>query len=244
MSKKLIIIIGLSAVTAYVVFAIATFSSKPDKQICNNLEIVVSDSARLHFVTPTGIRKLLTGQKLNPVGMNMHDIPADKIEKFLKDQSRLKHVVCYKTPSGGFHIKITQREPILRVIMNNGKSYYVDSDGVIMPDSENFTAYVPVATGAISEEMAKGDLYDFALFLRRDPFWNAQIEQIYVGHNENVEIIPRVGNQVIVLGKLDNYEYKLKKLFALYKNGFSRTGWNCYHKIDLRFENQVFCSRK
>ena len=243
MKKKLIILIGLSAVMAYVIFVVVTFSFKSDKQICNNLEIVVSDSARLHFVTPMEIRKLLTSQKLNPVGMNMQDVPTSKIEKFLKEQSRIKHVVCYKTPSGGFHVKITQREPILRV-MNSGKSYYVDCDGVIMPDSDNFTAYVPIATGVISEELAKGALYDFALFLRRDHFWNAQIEQIYVDSNENIEIIPRVGNQVIMLGRLDNYEFKLKKLFALYKNGFSRTGWNCYNKIDLRFENQVVCTRK
>ena len=243
MKQKLIILIGLSAAVIYFIFTVSTFSFKSDKQICNDLEIVVSDSARLHFVTSMEIRKLLTGKKLNPVGMNMLDVPVDKIEKFLKDQACVKHAVCYKTPSGGFHIKITQREPILR-IMNSGKSYYVDSDGVIMPESDNFTAYVPVATGAINEEIAKGALYDFALFLRRDRFWNAQIEQIYIDYNENVEIIPRVGNQIIVLGKLDNYEFKLKKLFALYKNGFSRTGWNCYHKIDLRFENQVVCTRK
>ena len=243
MTRKLIILIGLSAVTAYIVFAVSTFSFKPDRQICNNLEIVVKDSARLHFVTPVEMRKLLTSQKLNPIGMNMQDIPAGEIENFLKNQSRIKHVVCYKTPSGGFHIEITQREPILR-IMNSGKNYYVDSEGVIMPGSDNFTAYVPIATGAVSEEMAKGALFDFALFLRRDQFWNAQIEQIYIGSNENVELIPRVGNQIIVLGKLDNYEFKLKKLSALYKNAFSRTGWNCYRKIDLRFENQVVCTRK
>ena len=243
MNRRLIILIALSAVAIYIVFAVSTFSFKSDKQICNNMEVVVGDSARLHFVTSKEIRKLLTSNGLNPVGMNMSDIPASKIEKTLKSQSRIKHVVCYKTPAGGFHIEITQREPILR-IMNNRNNYYVDSEGVIMPDSENFTAYVPVATGAIDEALAKGALYDFALYLKRDAFWNAQIEQIYIDYNENVELIPRVGNQIIILGKLDNYEYKLKKLLALYKNGFSRTGWNCYRKIDLRFDNQVVCTRK
>jgi len=244
MNRKLIILIGLSALAIYIVFAVATFAFKSDTQICNNLEIVVKDSTRLNFITPKEMRQLLTSNGLNPVGMNMSDVPADKIEAMLKNQSRIKQVVCYKTPSGAFHIELTQREPVLRVMLNNGKSYYVDCDGVIIPDSDNFTAYVPVATGAVSEKLAKGALYDFALFLRRDKFWNAQIEQIYVGTDENVEIIPRVGNQIILLGKLDNYEYKLKKLFALYKNGFSRTGWNCYRQIDLRFENQVVCTKK
>ena len=243
MNRRLIIIIGLSALAIYIVFAVVTFSFKSDTQICNSLEVVVKDSARLNFVTPKEIRRLLTSNELNPVGMNMRDIPAIKIEKVLKNESRIKHVVSYKTPAGGFHIEVTQREPILRV-MSNRKNYYVDSEGIIIPDSDNFTAYVPIATGAVNEKMAKSVLYDFALYLKRDAFWNAQIEQIYIDYNENVELIPRVGNQIIVLGKLDNYEYKLKKLLALYKNGFSRTGWNCYRKIDLRFENQVVCTRK
>jgi len=129
-------------------------------------------------------------------------------------------------------------------VMNNGRSYYVDREGEIMPVSPNFTAYVPIVTGAVNEEFAKGPLYDFALFLRRNDFWNAQIEQIHVDYSEEIELIPRVGNQIILLGKLDDYQYKLDKLFALYKNGFRQTGWNCYQRINLKYDNQVVCTKK
>ena len=161
----------------------------------------------------------------------------------MKKQPRIKNVECYKTPSGAVCIEITQREPILRV-MNNGQGYYIDREGEIMPVSPSFTTYVPVATGAVDETLAKGALYDFALFLRKNAFWNAQIEQIYVDYNEDIELIPRVGNHVILLGKLDNYEFKLNKLLSLYKNGFSRTGWNCYRQINLKYDDQVVCTKK
>jgi len=243
MRKKIYISIGIIAVLGYVVFAISAFSYKSDKQVCKKVDVLIKDSARLRFITKKEIIFCLEDKNLNPVGLNMQTIQTGKIEKILKKQPRIKNVECYKTPSGIICIEITQREPILRV-MNSGRSYYVDREGEIMPVSSNFTAYVPIVTGAVNEAFAKGPLYDFALFLRRNAFWNAQIEQIYVDYDEEIELIPRVGNQVILLGKLDNYEYKLNKLLSLYKNGFNRTGWNCYRQINLKYDNQVVCTKK
>ncbi len=85
---------------------------------------------------------------------------------------------------------IYQREPVLRVISDVNGSYYVDDDRQIMPVSVNFAVYVPVATGAIDEEFAQNDLYDFAMFLNANRYWNAWIDQIVVRQNGDVELIP------------------------------------------------------
>ena len=243
MQKKIYISLGIIAILGYLVFAISAFSYKSDKQTCKGVEVVIRDSAQLRFITKKEIILCLEQKELNPIGKNMQSVQTEQIERLLKSQPRIKNAESYKTPSGVVYIEITQREPILRV-MNSGRSYYVDREGEIMPISSNFTAYVPIVTGAVNEEFAKGPLYDFALYLRRNDFWNAQIEQIHVDYSEEIELIPRVGNQIILLGKLDNYEYKLNKLFSLYKNGFKQTGWNCYRQINLKYDNQVVCTKK
>ncbi|MDR1729478.1 MAG: cell division protein FtsQ/DivIB [Prevotellaceae bacterium] len=243
MKRKTYILLGVIAILGYLVFAVSAFSYKSDKQACNNVVVVIKDSAQLRFISKKEIMLYLAQKELNPIGKNMQTVQTEGIEKLLKRQPRIKNAECYKTPSGTVYIEITQREPILRV-MNSGRSYYVDREGEIMPVSSSFAAYVPIVTGAVNEEFAKGPLYDFALYLRRNAFWNAQIEQIHVDYSEEVELIPRVGNQIILLGKLDNYEYKLNKLFSLYKNGFSLTGWNCYRQINLKYDNQVICTKK
>ncbi len=243
MQKKLYISLGAAAILGYLIFALSAFSHKPDKQTCKGVRVLIKDSTELRFITKKEIVLCLEQGEVNPVGKNMQSVQTEAIEKLLKKQPRIKNAECYKTPSGIVYIEITQREPILRV-MNSGRSYYVDREGEIMPVSNNFAAYVPIVTGLVDEKLAKGALYDFALYLRRDEFWNAQIEQIHVDSRSEVELIPRVGNQVILLGKLDNYEYKLNKLFSLYKNGFSKTGWNCYEHINLKYDNQVVCTKK
>lgn len=240
--KKWFKISVLCAIFGYLIFSIFVFTYKSKNQVCKAVLVEISDTT-LRFISKRNVIDAIENSGLNPVGATMRDVQTDKIEKMLEKQPRIKQAECYKTPDAKIKIVVKQREPILRV-MNNGKGYYIDGDGKIMPTSLGFTAYVPVASGAISEKLAKNELYDFALFLKRNSFWNAQIEQIYVDYNEEVELIPRVGDQIIVLGKLDNYEYKLEKLLSVYKDGFNRTGWNKYRKVDLRFENQVVCTKR
>jgi cell division protein FtsQ len=103
---------------------------------------------------------------------------------------------------------------------------------------------VPVVSGTVTKSFATGKLFDFVSFIVGDPFWNAQIEQIYIREDLKIVLVPRVGDATIVLGKLDNYELKLEKLYRLYKGGFNTMGWNHYEKIDLQYDNQIVCTKK
>ena len=128
--------------------------------------------------------------------------------------------------------------------MTNEGSYYVDLDGNLMAVSSDFSAYVPIVTGVVSKEIALNELYQFAIYLHSNPFWKAQIEQVHFETERKVILIPRVGNHVVELGSLDDYEQKLKKLYSLYRNGFSKVGWNYYKKINLSYENQAVCTKR
>ncbi|MCQ2193364.1 MAG: cell division protein FtsQ/DivIB [Paludibacteraceae bacterium] len=236
-------IVALVAILGYMVFAVWMFTFRSTEQVCRSVFVEIRDSSMLRFITEREVIRLLEREEMSPVGSTMKDVKLDKLELMLKKQPRIKRAECFKTPNGNVGIVILQREPVLRVI-SGGRSYYVDSEGAVMPESHGFTAYVPVASGHVSETLAKNELYDFAMFLRKHKFWNAQVEQIYVEANGEIELVPRVGDQVILLGSLENYEYKLEKLLSVYKNGFSRTGWNKYRMVNLKFDNQVVCTKK
>jgi cell division protein FtsQ len=112
-----------------------------------------------------------------------------------------------------------------------------------MPVSPNYAAYVPVVSGRVTVSMATGQIFDFVTFLELNPFWNAQIEQIFVRDDKKIELIPRVGEAVILLGTLDDYQLKLEKLRKLYIKGFNVIGWNRYKLIDLQYKGQVVCNK-
>jgi cell division protein FtsQ len=153
----------------------------------------------------------------------------------------IKVVECYKTPSGIVNIRILQRCPKFRVV--GFGSYYIDNDRKPMPISKNYAAYVPVVSGRATVSMMTSKMFDFVTFLEENPFWNAQIEQIYICDDMKIELVPRVGDAIIMLGTLDNYQARLEKLRKLYVKGFNVIGWNKYQTIDLQYKDQIVCSK-
>jgi len=228
-------------VLGYFVFALWYFPQQTKEDVCKSLEISIVDKASTLLISEKDVAQILEQADLNPVGKTIKYISTETIEKELHRNPMIKMAECFKSPSGTLKIKITQRRPKFRVV--GFGSYYVDADRKTMPVSANYAAYVPVVSGRITVSMATGRMFDFISFLENNPFWNAQIEQIHIREDLKIELVTRVGDAIIVLGKLDNFESKLKKLNKLYSHGFNTIGWNKYKTIDLQYKDQVVCTK-
>ncbi len=98
-------------------------------------------------------------------------------------------------------------------------------------------------------------LINFVKSIENDDFWSAQIVQINVlgGGAENgtgswkepqLELVPRAGDQIVMLGPLDGLEReKLDKLKLFYLNGMWHEGWNEFRYINIKYKGQIVCSR-
>jgi len=181
---------------------------------------------------------------LYPVGRKFGEINTLAIRDTILSNRLVESAEVFTTAGGSIVASIRQREPVLRVISNSRGSFYIDKDRRIMPLSSNFAVYVPIATGAIDEEFAQNELYDFAMFLRDHPDWDAWVEQIVVLENKDVALIPRAGDFRIILGSLDDYPAKLAKFVLFTEEGLNVVGWNRYREINLKYENQVVGTRR
>jgi len=243
MLKKIILITVVGSLSAYLVFAIVRSGAEYNgENKCKSLQVEALGDEDSHYVGEKQVIAILQKAGIAPTGKAMSDVDAGKIESVLEANSLIKQAECYKTVDGVLKIKVEQRTPLLRVIANKGE-YYVDTEGKKMPVPPNFSAYLPVATGYIENDFAQNELYHFALFLKKNKFWDSQIEQIYVAPNRDIELTPRVGNHQIVLGKIENYEENLNKLKLFYDKGLNKVGWNKYSKINLKYKNQIVCTR-
>ena len=239
--KYILIAIFTMLVLGYMVFSLFYFSGNNKEIVCRKLEIVLADSSNIQLITQKDIAVMLDESDLNPVGKTIYHIRTEAIEATLRKNPMIKQVECYKTPSGIVNIRVFQRSPKFRVV--GFASYYMDIDRKPMPVSTNYAAYVPVVSGRVTISMASGKLFDFVGFIADDPFWNAQIEQINVRDDMKIELVPRVGDAIIMLGTLDNYASKLGKLKKLYARGFNVIGWNRYRMIDLQYKDQIVCDK-
>lgn len=244
MFKKILLSAVLLLVAAYLLAAITAFNRKPASQVCSDIQLVIKDSVYAGFITQKEVTSLLKKKGLNPIGKELSAIQTGKLEQELGKHPLIDRVECYKTPSGKVCVEVSQRIPVLRVMSANGDNYYLDNKGTVMPPSTKCVAHLAIATGRIDRPFATKSLYPFGMYLQKDPFWNAQIEQIHVRSDKTVELVPRVGDHLIYLGRLDGYERKLKRVKAFYEKALNQVGWNKYSRISVEFDNQIICTRK
>ena len=240
---RVLSIILATLLSCYVLVVAFFFRDVKEDGLCEGMEIVLRDSLEKHFVTDGDLVYLLKQAKLYPVKTPMNEINTEEIEEKLLSNNMISKVEAYKTPSRLIKLEIEQKMPILRV-NNPAGNYYVDNLGSMMPLSRHYVAHVLVASGQIDEKLALGDLYKFALFLEEDDFWNDWIGQIYVDSDNNVELIPRVGNHKVVLGTFDDYQTKLENLRLFYEQAIPKVGWEKYSEINLKYKNQIVCIKR
>ena len=242
MIKTLSIVVA-TVLACYLLYVSYLLSEDRQDMVCNDLQVIVKDSLDKHFVTEGDLTRLLEQAELNPIGQLITEVNTELIEQELLKNEMISQVEAYKTPSGIVKLEVTQKIPILRVMGVNG-NYYVDNLGTLMPISRRYAAHVPIASGYVEKELAMNDLYKFALFLQENKFWNDQIEQIYITSDGDVELIPRVGDHRIVLGTFDGFEEKLANLRLFYQQAIPKIGWEKYSSINLKYKNQIVCTKR
>ena len=232
------------ATLLFVYIALASYFFKDMREgvTCTHLQVTLIDSLDKHFVSESDLVAILKKANLNPVKKDMNSVNTHLIEQELMKNEMIAGVEAFKTPSGIVKLEVEQKMPIIRIMGARG-NYYVDNLGTIMPISRRYVAHVPIVNGYVEKELAVTDLYKFALFLQENEFWNDQIEQIYVHPDNDIELIPRVGNHRIMLGTFEGFEEKLSKLRLFYEQAIPKIGWEKYSMINLKYKNQIVCTK-
>jgi len=239
--KKAFEILSWLMLIAVIVLLMA-FSVKSQKLVdCQKFDVIIASSEN-HFVNDKIINEILINKSLHPFRKTRTEIAMDEIEKSIANHPSIKKVNAYCDIAGNVCVEIIQRNPIARVVTTNN-SFYIDENGKHMPLSKVYTARTLVITGEV-HFTEKGELFLLAKFIDENPFWKAQIMQIDIEENGDLILIPRVGYQEIVFGKPVNIAQKFNKLKLFYEKGISEKGWNNYSHINLKFKNQIVCTKK
>ena len=255
---RIIILLGVIALLVYLVIAINFTSSEEDDMLCSGINIQITNKNELSLVTDNDVLSIIKSSNEQVIGTPIKNINIQAIQELLASKTYIKTVNVFTTIDGLLNVKLSQRIPFVRVHTARG-AFYMDNEGFVFPLSNLYTHYVPVVTGDMPLPFNlpyKGELPDnekssilrgllgFVGYLSKNSFWNAEIEQIHILPNTDVELIPRTGNHIIRLGNFYGHEYKLDKLFTFYKKVLPVEGWNKYTILDLRFGNQIVATIK
>lgn len=261
---KRIIILSVWCLSIIGIIILLVFVNNKNRNVtCKGIDVYVDYQSDVYFITEDDVLEMIKSFEGDLIGKKMSAIKVYEIENLINSNPFVFKADVYSTINGNLKINIKQRKPIVRIINNKNESFYIDSKGREMPINSKYASRTIIASGNIFDKYVAnacidttGDkiydsilkrtplykIFELAQYIDKDEFWKAQIDQIYLNSENEFELIPRVGNNIIIFGDTDDLKEKFEKLIVFYRKGLNTIGWNKYKYINLKFKNQVVCS--
>jgi cell division protein FtsQ len=239
----------LFGIGAIVLFGAAI--TKKSLKTCKAIQIEIIGAEQHMFLDEQDILFIIntSGQVVNSATTKTN---LRNLENLLEANSWIDHAELYFDNNQMLQVHIQERQPVARVFHIGGGSFYVDSSGLRLPLSEKISAKVPVFTNFPSDKpllshpdsIVLQGVVAISKQILTDSFWMAQIQQVNIDPQSQFELIPMVGNHIILVGVADNLSSKFKRLNAFYEQALVQQGINTYEKLDIRFGNQVVAVKR
>lgn len=225
--------------------------TKSSMQACTAMRVILLGNES--FIEQKDIAALLVEKFGELEGRTLESIPIHQIEQELRQIPYVFSAMVTTDMDGLLTVRIKQREAVVRVINRGAPDFYIDHEGHKMPVSPKYVPRVPVVNGFISEPFdgtldstksrLVADVFNIAKYISADSLWSSQVVQLYVNEQHDIELVPRVGGQQIILGNADSLQTKFEKLLLFYQRIVPKTGVNAYKSVNLKFAGQIVCER-
>ena len=214
-----------------------------DIQKCRKVYIQVDTEGDLFFVNNEMVEEMIFSKVDSLIGKLYEDINIYLLEEFVNEHPNIKKAELYLSLDGTLFIDVKQREPVVRVFEEN-ESYYLDKEMNHLPISNQYSARV---VQVYWDEITKSRiaiLDPLINLIDSDKFLKAQITAIEFDENNEIVIYPRVGDHKIILGEAEDLSNKFEKLKVFYCYALGKVGWDRYSMINLKYSNQVVCTKR
>ena len=232
--------IRLVLMFALVIF-LFSFTSKrnEERKLTKSKVIFLNDSVT--FIKHEMVNKLLIENKRDASSIQKDKLDLNKLEKSINSNPMIEKSEVFVTIDGVLKADKKKKTPIARVFNDEG-SFYIDYQGNIMPLSDEFTARVPIISGEISKEN-KGDFDKLLRFVYKDDFLKKNIIGIQILPDGSLKMMNRNFDYEIEFGKIVNVKRKFSNYKAFFQKAVLDSSLQNYKKINLRFIQQVVCTK-
>ena len=241
---------SIAGAALIVLFVIAWKAKEEKKYNSIQIELVGENTAAL-FMDEKEILQIIHEQGVKE-GQAIGKLNLNTLEKHLHTIRWVKNVELFLDNTQVLQVKIEQRIPIARIFTASGNSFYIDNEGLQLPLKQLTVLRLPVFTNFPSDQqnlskpdsLLLNDILHFTKAVQNDSFFMAQTAQVNIAVNGDFELVPTVGDHIVLIGSVENIEDKLNRLYTFYKKVWVQSGLNAYQVIDCRFDNQIVALKK
>lgn len=227
-------------------------NSNKKKQVCSDYTIVVKSKGEKPVIADNEVLQWLRSvAKGNIRQQPVKELDLHSMELLVEKNAWVKDAELWFDNRSVLHVVVEERSPLARVFTTSSGSYYLDEELHRLPLKKGWMIELPVFTGfpdrnkwTKKDSLLGKDIIQLADHISRDEFWKAQIEQVDMDSRGQFDLVTLVGNNIIRLGKVEDLESKFNRLDLFYKKVLSKTGFEKYAAIDVRFKGQIVGQKK
>ena len=237
LNKKNIQLVLMAGLVLFL-FAFTSKRNESRKIVKTDVQFVGENSL---LVTTEIVNKLLIDKSEQGKSIDKDKLDLNTLEKSINKHDMIEKSEVFLSIDGTLKAVVTQRTPIARFI-GEDTSFYIDSKGNRMPLSNIYAARVPLISGQLTSENQQ----EIAALLRiiyADDFLKKNITGMRIENDGDVILGTRNYDYDIMFGKTINMEAKFNNYKAFYQKAVSDSSINYYKKINLKFTQQVVCTK-
>ncbi|NEV93751.1 cell division protein FtsQ [Psychroflexus sp. YR1-1] len=230
---RLILILGV------LFFLVGFANHRQNLKPVKSLQVELLDASKI-FITEAEVEKLLQEVLKSNGDSLVNEKRLASFEDMLNANEMIKSSEAFYSLDGRLSAKIIQRKPIAR-IKDNG-FYYMDTDGLAMPLSPNYSSRVPLVSGIEPDELK--EVYPLLAKIEADDFLKKHIIAIRKKSENNYVLEVRNRDYFVNFGQISYLDRKLSNYKVFYLKALEYKKLDSYKRIDLQFGNQVVCTTK
>lgn len=211
--------------------------------VCTEVDVVVTDSLLNSFILAEDVKKFLTDEYGECIGMPVDSIDLTAIEDILDSKSAVLNSEAYVTRNGRLNIEIVQRMPIVRFVGKDG-GYYADRFGRAFPLQKTYASRVQAVDGCIpsmTDTAGIERIVRLVNFIEDSNEWRNRIVSISIDSTGNLTLIPRKGQEKFLFGQPVEIEAKMERMKLYYTSIIPATDSSRYSTVDLKYSGQIIC---
>jgi cell division protein FtsQ len=217
-----------------------TSNRNNNRKLTKSTVVFVGDNAP--FINQETVNKLLIENNRDVKSIGKDKLDLNKLENALNTHEMIEKSDVFVSIDGALKAVVKQKTPIAR-FFDGDESFYIDFKGNRMPLSQNFTARVPLVSGEINKKNSE-KLAELFRIIYDDEFLKKNIIGVQIMPNGSLKMLNRNYNYQIDFGGTLRMNAKFNNYKVFFQKAVLDSSLNKYKTIDLRFAQQVVCTKK
>jgi len=249
-------------IAVLLIAVVITFHTVRRNSTMRGLETIIIENQRDCLLSVADVDSLILTAFPSLTNEDIKNVHCGDVQKMLLQHPYVEEASVEMTTGGKMKTEITPAVPVVRLFYQNNE-FYISHSGKCLPLAANHYRHIIVGNVDANEPPLRNisalnladtsnhkqpksllKIWKMASFLHDNKQYDDVFDQICIDNAGDICLVPKLGDMTVVVGDTNDLDKKFENLWAFFEQGISQTGWDTYSVINLKYRDQVVCTKR